>query len=222
MNVGTVYRGEVAAVNEQPAKRGSNTVVVVLVATAVLGLLVVVPLLVGVVIGVRRAMKGTAGTVDPTKVQLSESYSTTNKLLTVHYPSDFAAKKLDDSTVVIVRNFGDASDEVVTFGAVQNPITDDVHEFGRILLDAIAKNVVGKGGTWTRTSERPSTCIGPHAGVEIEATFKLPLSKEYVSKSCFFMSGDRGYEFRYDVPRAKLDTEAPLLERIIDATDLAP
>ena len=205
-----------------PPKRGLSTGVIVLIVVGIFGLLIVIPLTIGVVVGFRRAMKAGAAAVDPRSVVLSQSYKTTNGLLTAHYPADFAAKRLDDATLMVSRNLGDGSDEVVTFGAVPDPITDDPQEFGRILLDSLAKGVSAKGGTSQKGPVRPAKCLGSYPGVEAEMTFTMAPGHPYDSKSCFFMIGKRGYELRYDVPRSHATQDLPLLERIIDSAELAP
>jgi hypothetical protein len=168
------------------------------------------------------ARSRTAASADPGSVPLSQSYATPNGLLTAHYPADFAAKTLDHATLIVSRNFGGGEDEVVTLAAVKNPITNDVHEFARILDALVEKNVTSKGGTYSQTAHRAAKCLGTHAGVELEMTFKMPTVGPYVSKACFFLSADRGYEVRYDVPSSRSAHEVPLLERIIGATVLAP
>jgi hypothetical protein len=37
----------------------------------------------------------------PETAELTESFSTSNNMLTAHYPADFAAKKIDDLTPVL-------------------------------------------------------------------------------------------------------------------------
>ena len=205
-----------------PPRRGPSPGVIVLIVMGIFGVLIAVPLAIGVVVGFRRAMKAGAAAVDPASVALSQSYKTTNGLLTAHYPADFAAKSLDTATLMVSRNLGDGSDEVVTFGVVPDPITDDPHEFGRILLDSLSKNVTAKGGTTVKGAERAARCLGSYPGEEVEVTFTFSSGNPYDSKSCFFMIGKRGYELRYDVPRSRAAHDVPLLERIIDATELAP
>ena len=205
-----------------PPKRGLSTGVIVLIVVSIFGVLILVPLAIGIVVGFRRAMKAAATPVDPRSVVLSQSYKTTNSLLTAHYPADFAAKRLDDATLMVTRNLADGSDEVVTFGAVPDPITDDPHEFGRILLESLSKNVTTKGGTTQKGPERAAKCLGSYPGVEVEMTFTMAAGHPYDSKSCFFMIGKRGYELRYDVPRSHAAQDVPLLERIMDSAELAP
>jgi hypothetical protein len=209
-----------------PPKQGlSGTTIALIVVgvVVVLGLFVVVPLGMGVYVGYTRAKeRAAAAKVSPHAVALSASYTTPNGLLTAHYPADFAAKSLDDATLVVSRNFPGGEDEVVTLAAVRSPITNDPHELARILLGLVDKNVAAKKGTSTKTAEREVMCLGKYRGVETEGTFSLPGSATYESKACFFLHGDRGYEVRYDVPRSRAADEVPLLTRIIEATVLAP
>jgi hypothetical protein len=211
-----------------PPKSGLSPAVIAAIAVAgVFALLIGVPLVIGVVMGVRSALEkaadgGTSSNVDPNTVLLDQSYTTPNNLLTAHYPAHLAAKTLDDATLILSRNFGGGEDEVVTLAAVKSPITNDPKELARILLGLVDKNVAGKGGTSTQTSNRPAKCLGKYPGVEVEGTFTIPPTGAYVSKACFFIANDRGYELRYDVPRSRAAAEVPLLERIMAATELAP
>ncbi|HVY48654.1 MAG TPA: hypothetical protein VHB21_22355 [Minicystis sp.] len=164
----------------------------------------------------------TAAAPDPHTVPLTQRFATQNGLLTAHYPDDFAAKSLDHATLVVSRNFDGGEDEVVTLAAVKDPITNDPREFARLLLLVVDKNVAAKGGTSSKTSEREALCLGKYPGIEAVVTFDLPGTSPYDGKACFFLRGDKGYEVRYDVPRARAAAEVPLLERIIDATELAP
>lgn len=207
----------------QSGPSGTTIALIVIAVMAMLGLFVGLPLAAGIYVGYKNAKtKAAAPPVNPLTVPLTESYGTPNHLLTGHYPADFAAKTLDDATLVLARNFPDGEDEVITLAAVKNPITNDPHEFARILLGLVDKNVAAKGGTSTKIADREAMCLGKYPGVETEGTFELPASGVYESKACFFVRGDRGYEVRYDVPRSRSASEVPLLSRIIDATDLAP
>src|SRR5262249_6078534 len=59
----------------------------------------------GAVVGFMR-VKGKKEKVDPEKVVLSERYATTNGFIVAHYPSDFAAKRIDNATVLVSRSLG--------------------------------------------------------------------------------------------------------------------
>jgi heme/copper-type cytochrome/quinol oxidase subunit 2 len=207
-----------------PPKKSSNTWIILLV----VGLLLVVfgiPVIFGFVYFLTRASRASrrstvwaaSTTVSST---LTESSSTTNGLITIHYPATFHVKVLDDSTLVAAQSFGGGEDEIVTFGAVATPKTHDPHELGRLLLDSVAKSISEKGGTFTKNSETPGTCLGKYAGVEVEATWVLPPVAPYISKSCFFVNAGHGYEIRYDVPKWRAAKEVPELESIEMATEL--
>jgi hypothetical protein len=205
-----------------PPPTKSNTVLIlVLVGIGLLlVLLVLVPLGIGVVVGYRNAARKAAMPKVP--ATLSETFATVNGLATLHYPGDFAAKSLDDSTVMVSRNLPGGLDEVVVVGAVKKPITNDVHELARILDLDTEKTVTTKGGTFRKAGERPATCMTSYTGLETEMRFSIGLSGEYESKACFFVHDGHGYELRYNVPVSRMADEVPLLERIENATELAP
>jgi hypothetical protein len=206
---------------QPPPPRKSNTALILAIVGGclVLLLLVAVPFGIGVYRGFQDAKR--RATAPSAPALLSESYATGNGLATLHYPSDFAAKSLDDSTVMVSRNLSGGLDEVVIVGAVKQPITNDVHELARILDIQMQKTVTDKGGTYRKTGERAATCLGSHPGLETEMRYSIGLSGEYASKACFFVHGGHGYELRYNAPASRLGTEAALLERIENATDLA-
>jgi hypothetical protein len=178
---------------------------------------------VGAVMGFQHEMeKSRAVKADTLAVPFSESYATTNGLLTARYPADFAAKKLDASTLLLSRNLGGGEDEALTLAALSDPITDDPHELARLLWDSHDKNVTSKQGTFTKTGNRDAKCAGKYPGVELEGTFTLPGRAAYTSKGCFWVHNNRAYELRYDVSSSRSAEEVPLLDRIINATELAP
>ncbi len=186
------------------------------------GLLIVVPLGYGIYVGYTQARDKQKPSTDLKAAKLTETYATTNGLVTVHYPPDLVAKKLDEATIILSRNFGSGEDEVITLAGVKNPITNDPRELARILLALVEKNVTAKGGTSTKKPARDTKCLGKYAGVEVEGSFTIPPVGAYKSWACFFIREDRGYELRYDVPESRVKDEVPLLEKIIAATDLAP
>jgi len=160
---------------------------------------------------------------DPMKVALSESYVTKNGLLTAHYPADFAASTPDAGTIVLTRNLDASEADVITLGAVRSPVTNDVHEFARILHAATEKNVLAQGGSsYAWEDQRPASCLGKYPGLEVEVSYRLPPAGVFVSYSCFFLMKGRGYELRYDVPQGRASTDAVLARRVLDATEIAP
>jgi heme/copper-type cytochrome/quinol oxidase subunit 2 len=202
----------------QPPRKSSNTWIILLVAGLVLLVVgVVFVVAIGLFIASAKRHAATASALSST---LTESSSTTNTLITIHYPSTFHVNVLDDSTLVAAHSFGGGEDEIITFGAVATPKTHDPHELGRLLLDSVAKSISEKGGTFTKNSEAPGTCLGKYAGVAVEATWVLPPVAPYISKSCFFVNAGHGYEIRYDVPKWRAAKEVPELESIEMATEL--
>jgi hypothetical protein len=208
-----------------PPKQGLSSAAIALIAIAVvggLGLLVGVPLAYGIYVGFTREMAKSKAVLDPAAMTLSETYATPNGLVTGHYPAEFVAKKLDDATIILSRNFGSGEDEVITLAGVRNPITNDPRELGRVLLGLVEKNVTAKGGTSTKKPARDTKCLGKYEGVEVEGTFTIPPVGAYRSWSCFFLRDDRGYELRYDVPESRAKDEVPVVEKIVAATEIAP
>ena len=152
---------------------------------------------------------------------LTESYSPKNGLLTVRYPSDFAAKNLDDSTIFIQRNLDGGLDEAVLVAAVQRPISDDVNEFGRVLLNLTKNHLEGDGGTYRELSRRKTTCAAGLPGLQVEAEGTLSSGTVEQLSTCFAIHGGNGYEFKTIVPRQRAVAELPLLNQILHSTTLA-
>jgi hypothetical protein len=200
----------------------SSALIVILVLAGMGALAFVALFVVGAVVGFREAARSKVASAAASSAPFSASYTTTNGLLTAHYPDDFAAKKLDAATLVVSRNLSSGGDEALTLAALAQPITDDPHELARVLWTSHDKSVAGQGGTSAKVGEREADCAGRYRGVEVEGTFTLSGGNPYASKGCFFIHAGRGYELRYDVSSSRLAEEAPLLTRIIDATDFAP
>ena len=160
----------------------------------------------------------TAGTATAAP-SLSETYPSSNGLVVAHYPSDFAAKALDHATIRISRNNLDGTDEVVSVAGVENPISDDVNEFSRVLVQQLKKGIEDIGDKWIETSRRRTTCFKAYPGLEIEGTFTHLRTRETV-KLCYFMRTNKGYEMKLIVPTSREATDLPVLQSIIDATDV--
>jgi hypothetical protein len=181
----------------------------------------------GFVIGLQRARAkavtaAALGSASATSVPTAfdQTYPTKNGLVVAHYPSDFAAKNLDHATLVLTKNLGDGTSVIVQLAGVQNPISDDVNEFSRILVNAMVKSIEAAGDTFTETSRTPKTCFRNYSGLEIEGTFAAKgISKTNV-RVCFFMTPNRGYLTKSIVPAVHEAAELPKLQAIIDATDI--
>lgn len=161
----------------------------------------------------------TYGTTTTTP-SLSEHYPTSNGLVVAHYPSDFAAKSLDHATIMLSRNNTDGTDEVVTVAGVENPISNDVNEFSRVLVQQMKKNIEAYGDKWVETSRKRTTCFGSYSGLQIEGTYVASgITRENV-KICYFMRTNKGYEMKTIVPAIHETRDLPLLQSMVDATEI--
>ena len=157
--------------------------------------------------------------VDPSTVVLSQERTTPNGRLMIHYPADFAAKTLDDSSLLVVRNDGGGS-EGASFTAVRTPISSDVGEFARVVVAAIEKDILSMGGFATRGEMESAACLGRYSGLEVANTYRVPIGGHFVSKTCLFIHGGHGYTLRYFASDSRAALDGPLLERIVGATEL--
>ncbi len=150
----------------------------------------------------------------------TETYPSSNGLVTAHYPPEWAAKSIDHATLAITRNLPDGTDELVYVAGVENPISDDVNEFSRVLIRAMVANIEKTGDTWTETSRKKTTCWKTYSGLEVEGTFTAKgITKELVHM-CFFMQPNRGYEMKTMVPAIHESRDKALLDSMIDATEI--
>jgi hypothetical protein len=216
-----------AAWGPPPPKRGMSPGCIVGIVVAVILVPIVVLFAVGFVQGFRNAAarsrvasaaRATASTATP--ANLDRRYATKNGLLVAHYPSDFAAKNLDDATLVLGRNLGHGEDEAVLLAAVPDPISDDVNEFARVLIRAMTKKIEDSGDSFTETGRRTRACFRDYPGLEVEGFFDAQKKTTMKVKACFFMNGNRGYELKYIVPADQETSDVPLLQNIMDATEL--
>jgi hypothetical protein len=151
---------------------------------------------------------------------LSETYPTSNGLIVAHYPAEFAAKSLDHATIMLSKNNTDGTDEVVTVAAVENPISNDVNEFSRVLIQQMKKNIELYGDRWAETSRKRTTCFGTYPGLQIEGTYTAhSVTKENV-KICYFMRPNKGYELKTIVPAIHESRDLPTLQSIVDGTEI--
>jgi hypothetical protein len=151
---------------------------------------------------------------------LTEHYPTSNGLIVAHYPADFAAKSLDHATIMLSKNNSDGTDEVVTVAGVENPISPDVNEFSRVLVQQMKKNIEAYGDKWVETSRKRTVCFGSYYGLQIEGTYTASgITKENV-KICYFMRPNKGYEMKTIVPASHESRDLPLLQSMVDATEI--
>jgi hypothetical protein len=151
---------------------------------------------------------------------LSERYPTSNGLIAAHYPADFAAKSLDHATIMLSKNNTDGTDEVVTVAGVENPISNDVNEFSRVLVVQMKTNIERYGDKWVETGRKKTVCFASYPGLEIEGTYVASgITRENV-KICYFMRPNKGYEMKTIVPAIHESRDLPVLQSIVDATEI--
>jgi hypothetical protein len=149
------------------------------------------------------------------RVSPAQSYSSPNGLVTIHYPPEFAAHIAGKSVLELARDLKGGMDEAVTFLSVTEPISKDLIEFARIVDKA------GTGGLdrYLETSRESTTAHGTPA-VESVGYFFMPSGLRYKRRSWAFLHEGHGYSFAYLVPEREAPEQEPILEAIIQATEL--
>jgi len=206
----------------RPPASKNPTVAIVLGVGCLAVLFFGLPLAAGIGMGVWGALKARVPSEDPRTVPLTQTTPTPNGLLTAHYPADFAAKAIDNTTLMVSRNTSSTENELVAIAAVPHPISNDPKEIARLFEATTEKLVISKGGKYTPTRQHAANCLGGRPGWEVETTYTFPLGGAYVSKACYFVERGIGYEARYDVPASRAATDVVLLVRILDATEFRP
>jgi hypothetical protein len=150
----------------------------------------------------------------------SRSYSMANGMAVVHFPPGFAAQSIDRDTLMIRRKLADGRDEVVAVAAVPHPLSTDVNEFSRLLIDLMKKKLADSGYAWTETSRQPAPCFKGFPGLEVNGTFQATPSTLEKVHICFYVDSEVGYELKTVVPEADEAAELPVLQSIVEATEM--
>ena len=203
-----------------PQRSGTSTGLIVLA--------IVLPLLILFFAGAGMALfmfaaKKSAARAASTPVAASaitESYTAKNALVVAHYPSDFAAKSPDDDTITLQKNLGDGSADLVQIAAVVTPISDDVNEFGRVLIRSMVKDIESYGDKWYETGRSSKACYKSYAGLEVTGWFMARGTTKTNVTLCFFMATTHGYMIKTIVPAKHEMRETATLQAIADATEL--
>jgi len=145
-------------------------------------------------------------------VVLGESYHSPNGLITAHYPGDFAAKVAGKAAIMMTRNLDDDESELITLVSVVEPVSTDLTEYTRVVSLAEVKKLDG----YQQISKTTTKCLGVD-GVEIVSTWK-PGKVIYRRHWCGFLRNGHGYAFAYTLPESSVESDAPLLRSIVDAT----
>lgn len=204
-----------------PRKKFPWAIVIVVIA---IGLVLFGLIVVGAISGfkdyVARSRAAASASSKAPTASFSRSYSPRAGLLVAHYPPQFAAKNLDNDTILLDHNVGFGEDEAVVIAAVPDPISDDVNEFARVILLANQKHTTASGGVYREISRVHSACFRGIHGLEVRS--QATVSGTVVQMwSCFFMHKHHGYELETIVPDTYVSSDGPLLARIAAATQLA-
>ncbi|HLK35278.1 MAG TPA: hypothetical protein VKU41_00910 [Polyangiaceae bacterium] len=100
------------------------------------------------------------------------------------------------------------------------PITDDVDGFSRVLINAMTKSIRASGDVYTETHRRRRSCFKAYPGLEVEGSFVAQRVTKMNVRMCFFMAPDRGFELKSIVPASHEIAERPLIESILEATEV--
>jgi hypothetical protein len=145
---------------------------------------------------------------------LTQNFTTGNRLITIRYPSSFAADPKSPTTLVLARNLPDGTDEACSFVAVETPVSQDLNEFARVVQSAGERQL----HEFAASSRRVTTCNGV-AGVEVLGTWtEATTGTVYNRRSCAFLRNGHGYSFSCSVPRQVAAQNEPTLRAIVDAT----
>lgn len=147
----------------------------------------------------------------------SQSYDSPNGLITIHYPASFAAKVVGKSALKASRNLKDGRDEAVTFVSVDQPISNDLREFARVVELATVKKL-GEIGSYQEASHT-DTRFADVDGIETRGVWTARSGHRYRRWACAFLKDGHGYHFTYLVPEEEAATEEVTMTSILKATD---
>lgn len=150
----------------------------------------------------------------------TQSFTAKNGLVTAHYPEDFVARNVDNDTVSLTKKVPDRSEEIVQVAAVVNPISDDVDEFGRVLIKSMVKDLDSYGDKWIETSRDHSTCYKTVTGLSVKGYFMAKGVTKTNVTFCIFMQGKHGYMLKSIIADKHDASERATIDAILDATEL--
>jgi hypothetical protein len=158
--------------------------------------------------------------VDPDPA-IDTTYDAPNGMLRLHYPKSFAARVGRNNVVSVSRVVGMGEDESVSVVAVDRPISNDVREFARVVLDRGQEAEAKLTTNFHETARFDAKCFGENDGIEAIAAFESKtLGVEYVQGSCTFLRDGHGYYFSWALPAHLSNEHGPLLRKIMRSTEL--
>jgi hypothetical protein len=151
--------------------------------------------------------------------ELTESFSTTNHLIKIHYPADFTVTPLDVDTVKLARSLPSGV-ESLRFKSITDAVSTDPQTLADDFRKRADAEYGRRGITYTHDGRHPARCLGKYDGVQLDETVTAQGSGPVAQAWCFFAYQGTAFVVSYNVPRSLLASDAPLLDRIQQATEV--
>lgn len=144
---------------------------------------------------------------------LSQTYTSKNNLVVVHYPEDFAAQTIGKAVILLSKNLDDGTDEAMSFMSVDKPISPELPEYDRVVHNANTKEL----HEYKEMSKELAKCVGVSGVLHIGTWTGDNIT--FVRHECVFLHGGHGYAFSFSFPK-KHSELLEMLQRIRDAAEL--
>lgn len=151
-------------------------------------------------------------------LQLTERYAVKGGLAVAHHPKLLVASQSTDAVARLApAAYGpfDIDDEIFIL-TTRAPATTDLGEYVKIVHAPFETDLTG----WTVTTRAAASCLGVYPGMELGATFVTKDGKKRRYWSCTFLRSGHGYKVSYAVNERAAPTDAPLLRKVADATEI--
>lgn len=151
-------------------------------------------------------------------LKLTERYAVKGGLAVAHHPKLLVPSQSTDSVARLApASYGpfDVDDEIFIL-TTKTPATNDLGEYVKIVHAPFETDLHG----WTVTSRQAASCLGVYAGMELAATFLTKQGKKRRYWSCTFLRSSHGYKVSYAVNESAAQNDAPLLRKVVDATEI--
>ncbi len=145
---------------------------------------------------------------------LSQRIEGAGRLTVAHFTSDFTAEA-SNGTIVLHRLLPDGGEEEIGLTTIADPFSTDLHTFATRVLDGEVRGLAG----YTEGVRRDAVCNGQPA---VESTGIVVERGERIAvRLCAFVRNGHGYSVYASVPANREAREAPLLQRVVNATEFA-
>jgi hypothetical protein len=167
-------------------------------------------LLLALALGACAATTGGAGP------NLSEREASHDRLIVVHYPSNFFAF-FEGEHIHLAGPRGASQLSDMYFNAQGRPASEDLNALGRteaFCAEDLSVSVIER-------SHRPASCFGGLPGLERSCAYahKATPHHSLVSWECMFVKNHHLFRFGYTMPTAVRAEVEPLLRKVLAATE---